>query len=93
MKHIEFGCPYLRDFVNIVIIFVVHVSSKYQVAGVFTKFLPIGDLTRCNKHIMINIYAPASRGSNEERCPIKTVCVMECSIYSYIVTMFVFGIF
>lgn len=58
-KHIEVDCHYVRDLVMKGVIAPYHVSSRDELADLFTKGFDVGDFTYlCNKLGMLDIYAP-----------------------------------
>ena len=58
-KHIEIDCHFVREKIQLGLIFTGYVKTREQLGNIFTKALS-GDRVSylCNKFDMINIYAP-----------------------------------
>ena len=58
-KHIETNCHFVREKIQLGLIFTGYVKTREQLGDIFTKALS-GDMVSylCNKFDMINIYAP-----------------------------------
>ena len=73
-KHVEVDCHFIREKVEEGLISVKNISTKHQLADVFTKAISGEDLRRIfNKMGVINIFTPILRGSIEDQTDRKSV--------------------